>query len=79
MTPADSRNADQLNYRSSDKYAHYTDLEQSVRDLLLWFNAKDFTWYDTPDLYCAELKRHGYFTDTLENYSNDVSNFYYNA
>jgi len=79
MRPAQERNAEQLNYRSTDSYAHYQNIEQSVRDLLYWFDAKNFTWYDTPELYCAELKRHDYFTDTLENYSQDVSKFFYNG
>jgi hypothetical protein len=79
MRPAQSRDADQLNYKSKDSYAHYESIEQSVNDLSLWFNAVGFTWFDTPEMYAAELKRHSYYTDTVENYSNDLSNFYYNG
>ena len=78
MRPAQERQAEQLNYKSNDAYAKYDSIEQSVRDLALWMQAVNFIWYDTPEAYCAELQKHGYFTDSLENYTNNVK-YYYNG
>jgi flagellum-specific peptidoglycan hydrolase FlgJ len=77
MRPAQTRQADQKNYKSKDAYAHYDSIEQSVNDLALWFDAVGFVWYETPNMYASELKRHNYYEDTVENYSNDLSLYYY--
>lgn len=59
------------NSEGSTPYAHYSSMEDSVKDLLLgWhkYNRTDWTAIQTPEQYATYLKSKGYYGDSLTNY-----------
>lgn len=63
----------------SAPYAHYSTLENCVKDLLLgWhgFVGTDWALIKTPEQYAALLKYKGYYGDTLSNYTAAIRRTY---
>jgi len=58
-------------------YASYDSDEDSVKDLVLWIQAREFPKeHDSIRKLTSDMKAKGYFTDTYLNYTNGV--LYYN-
>jgi len=76
MRPAYVRRKEQMGDTDSDGYANYSSIEQSVDDLLLWFQYNGITLksiYYSPESYARVLKLHKYFEADLNEYSKGVA------
>lgn len=57
-------------------YQRYASDTDSVRDLLLWFDARKFpTSVSSPDEYVNQLHQRAYFGDAIANYLKGVKHF----
>lgn len=59
-------------------YASYNTPDDSIKDLIMWFDAKGDTQkdYDTPEIYVNYIKSKNYFSDTLSHYKAGVNACY---
>lgn len=64
--------------KDSVGYAVYDSWQDSVEDLVLWFNAKEMPKEGFEDVrgYVAYIKSKGYFTDSFTNYYAGVQRFF---